>query len=69
MTMEAEGAGEERLTFTFQALRMRVFLVLHIEGDAKKAVWRSRGRDGCFEMPIRAMLNSAPSTLEIYWAT
>lgn len=69
MTMEAEGAGEERLTFTFPSLADARFLVLHIEGDAKKAVLeKAEAGTDVFEMPIRAMLNSAPSTLEIYWA-
>lgn len=69
MTMEAEGAGEERLTFTFPSLADARFLVLHIEGDAKKTVLEQAeaGTDE-FEMPIRAVLNRAPSTVEIYWA-
>lgn len=69
MTMEAEGAGEERLTFTFTSLADARLLVLHIEGEAKKAVLEQAeaGTDE-FEMPIRAVLNRAPSTVEIYWA-
>lgn len=69
MTMEAEGAGEERLTFTFPSLADARFLVLHIEGDTKKEVLgKAEAGTDVFEMPIRAMLNRAPSTVEIYWA-
>ncbi|WP_137132491.1 6-phosphogluconolactonase [Rhizobium sp. FY34] len=69
MTMMAEGAGEERLTFTFSSLNDAGFLVLHIEGDGKKLVLdqAEAGTDE-LEMPIRAMLNRAASPLEIYWA-
>jgi 6-phosphogluconolactonase len=38
MTMEAEGAGEPRLTFTFSSLQDAGLLVLHIEGEGKKDV-------------------------------
>lgn len=69
MTMEADGAGEQRLTFTYPSLADARFLVLHIEGDAKRAVLEKAeaGTDET-EMPIRSMLNRAPSDLEIYWA-
>ncbi len=49
MTMEAEGAGEEGLTFTFPSLADARFLVLHIEGRRQKGgSGEGRGRDGCF---------------------
>lgn len=69
MTMMADGAGEERLTFTFSSLNDARYLVLHIEGDSKKLVLDAAeaGTDE-LDMPIRAMLNRAASTLEIYWA-
>jgi 6-phosphogluconolactonase len=69
MTMMADGAGEERLTFSFSSLNDARFLVLHIEGDGKKVVLdqAEAGTDE-LEMPIRAMLNRAASPLEIYWA-
>jgi 6-phosphogluconolactonase len=69
MTMDADGAGEERLTFTFSSLADARLLVLHIEGDQKKEVLaRAEGGSDEMEMPIRAMLNRAGSDLEIYWA-
>lgn len=69
MTMEAGGAEEPRLTFSFSSLVDAGLLVLHIEGDAKKAVLEQaqNGIDET-EMPIRAILNRAISPVEIYWA-
>ncbi len=69
ITMEADGAGETRLTFTFSSLQDAGFLVLHIEGNAKKEVLARAEMSGEeVEMPIRAMLRRAASPLQIYWA-
>lgn len=69
MTMEAEGAGEPRLTFTFSSLQDAKLLVLHIEGDSKKDVLaKAEGPGDEMEMPIRSFLRRAASTVEIYWA-
>jgi 6-phosphogluconolactonase len=69
LTMEAEGAGEPRLTFSFSSLQDARFLVLHIETDAKRDVLAKAESDGPdFEMPIRAILRHAVSPLQIYWA-
>ncbi|MFN7104680.1 MAG: 6-phosphogluconolactonase, partial [Pseudorhizobium sp.] len=69
MPMEAEGADEPRLTFSFSSLTDAGLLVLHIEGEAKKDVLKTAqaGTDET-EMPIRAVLNRAVSPVEIYWA-
>ena len=69
MTMEAEGAGEPRLTFTFTALEDARLLVLHIEGQAKMDVLAKaeQGTDEA-EMPVRAVLNRATTPVDIYWA-
>ncbi|NKN34751.1 6-phosphogluconolactonase [Agrobacterium sp. a22-2] len=69
MTMEAQGAGEPRLTFSFSSLHDARLLVLHIEGAEKKAVLEKAqsGTDEA-EMPIRAVLNRADTPLAIYWA-
>jgi 6-phosphogluconolactonase len=69
MPMEAEGADEPRLTFSFSSLADAGLLVLHIEGEAKKDVL-TKARSGTdeTEMPIRAILNRAASPVEIYWA-
>jgi 6-phosphogluconolactonase len=69
LTMEAEGAGEPRLTFSFSALQDARFLALHIEGAEKQSVLEKvlSGRDET-EMPVRAIFNRASSPVEIYWA-
>ncbi|KAA1185953.1 6-phosphogluconolactonase [Rhizobium tropici] len=69
ITMEAEGAGEPRLTFTFSSLQDARLLVLHIEGEGKKDVLAKAEAAGEeTEMPIRAMLRRAAAPVEIYWA-
>lgn len=69
ITMEAEGAGEPRLTFTFSSLHDARMLVLHIEGEGKKVVLaKAEGPGDEAEMPIRTMLCRAASPLQIYWA-
>jgi 6-phosphogluconolactonase len=69
ITMEAEGAGEPRLTFTFSSLQDARLLVLHIEGEGKKEVLAKAEQPGDeTEMPIRAILRRAASPVQIYWA-
>ncbi|NTF40947.1 6-phosphogluconolactonase [Rhizobium rhizogenes] len=69
ITMEAQDAGEPRLTFTFSSLQDARLLVLHIEGAGKKDVLAKAEAPGEeTEMPIRAMLRRAASPVEIYWA-
>jgi 6-phosphogluconolactonase len=69
MTMEADGAGEPRLTFTFSSLQDARLLVLHIEGAAKKDVLAKAEAPGDeAEMPIRTILRRAAAPLQIYWA-
>ncbi len=69
ITMDAEGAGEPRLTFTFSSLQDARLLVLHIEGAAKKDVLAKAETPGEeTEMPIRAILRRAASPVRIFWA-
>ncbi len=69
ITMEAEGAGETRLTFTFASLQDARLLVLHIEGQGKKDVLAAAKQDGPeTDMPIRAILRRAATPVDIYWA-
>ncbi len=69
ITMEAEGAGEPRLTFTFASLQDARLLVLHIEGQGKKDVLAAAEGDGPeTDMPIRAVLRRAATPVDIYWA-
>jgi 6-phosphogluconolactonase len=69
LTMDAEGAGETRLTFSFPRLRDARLLVVHIEGQGKRDVLEkaTSGRDET-EMPIRAVLKRAKTEPDIYWA-
>lgn len=69
ITMEAQDAGEPRLTFTFSALQDARLLILHIEGEAKKPVIDralAEGKDGT--LPIGRVIANAASDTEIYWA-
>lgn len=69
VTMEAEGAGETRLTFTFTSLQDARLLALHIEGQGKKDVLAAAEADGPeTDMPIRAILRRAATPVDIYWA-
>jgi 6-phosphogluconolactonase len=69
LPMVAETAGEDRLTFNLSALHDAVFLVLHIEGAAKKETLEKAQADLDEEdMPVRAVLNRADSQVNIYWA-
>lgn len=69
LTMQAEGAGEERLTFSFASLSDARFLALHIEGQGKKDVLeKAKAGSDETDMPIRAVLNRAASPLQIFWA-
>jgi len=69
ITMEAQDAGEPRLTFTFSALQDARLLALHIEGQPKKPVIDkalAEGKDGT--LPIGRVIANATSDTEIYWA-
>lgn len=69
ITMEAEGAGETRLTLTFSSLQDARLLVLHIEGQAKKDTLEmalAAGEEA--DMPVRAMFRRAATPVDIYWA-
>ncbi len=69
ITMDADGAGEPRLTFTFSSLQDATLLVLHIEGAGKKDVLnKAEGEGDEAEMPIRAVLRRAKTPVDIYWA-
>jgi 6-phosphogluconolactonase len=69
ITMDADGAGEPRLTFTFSSLQDAELLILHIEGESKKDVLaKAEGAGDEAEMPIRAILRRAASPVAIYWA-
>jgi 6-phosphogluconolactonase len=69
ITMEAQGAGEPRLTFTFSSLQDARLLVLHIEGEAKKPVIDQALAEGAAStLPIGRVIANATSDTEIFWA-
>jgi len=69
MTIEAPGAGEPRLTLTLPRIVEAGLIVLHIEGEAKRAVLAKALEAGPeTDLPVRAVLNHARTPVEIYWA-
>jgi len=69
MAIEAPGAGEPRLTLTLPRIVEAGLVVLHIEGEQKKAVLaEALGAGPEAEMPVRAVLRHATTPVEIYWA-
>lgn len=69
LPMRAEGAGEPRLTLTLPVIAQARFIVLHIEGAAKREVL-DRALEAGEEtaMPIRAVLNHAQTPVQVFWA-
>ena len=66
-TMRAPGAAEPRVTLTVPALLQTDFLVLHIEGAAKREVLTAAESAGpVAQMPIRAVLAHLPHA-QIFW--
>ncbi|MEO0637095.1 MAG: 6-phosphogluconolactonase [Pseudomonadota bacterium] len=68
LPMEAENAGEPRMTLTLPPLLAAPFLALHIEGEEKEMVLLEAEQDLAAElsMPIRAVLSRR--NLPVYWA-
>ena len=68
IAIEAEGAGEPRITFTLRELLDTGLLVLHVEGAAKRdTLEKALGEGPVAEMPVRAVLRQALTPLSIYW--
>lgn len=69
MAIEAPGAGEPRLTLTLPRIVEAGLVVLHIEGEQKRAVLaKALGAGPEAEMPVRSVLRHARTPVEIYWA-
>ncbi|PRD41226.1 6-phosphogluconolactonase [Phyllobacterium phragmitis] len=69
LPMQATSAGEPRLTLTLPVIAEARFIVLHIEGAAKREVLARAMEEGDeTEMPIRAVLNQAQTTVHVFWA-
>ncbi len=68
-TMIAPGANEPRITMTIPAITSAQFLVLHIEGEEKRAVFEEAMGDGeADDIPIRHVLRHPQSQLHVFWA-
>lgn len=69
LPMQAEGAGEPRLTLTLPALLETKFLALHIEGAEKAAVFDTAlSGSNAIEMPVRAVLFQDRTPVHVFWA-
>lgn len=67
--MEAEGAGEPRLTLTLPIIVNSSYLVLHIEGDGKRDVLDQALNTELAEAPpIRTVIEALNSPINLYWA-
>lgn len=67
--MRASAAVEPRITLTLPVLVAAKMLVLHIEGEKKRAVLdEALAGDDQFAMPIRAIIANAPLPLKVVWA-
>lgn len=67
--MEAEGAGEPRLTLTLPIIVKSNYLVLHIEGDNKREVFdQALTADLSNTPPIRTVIEELNSPIQLYWA-
>lgn len=69
LPMLAEGAGEPRLTLALPVIAEARFIVLHVEGAAKREVL-ARALEGGEEpeMPVRAVFNHAQTPVHVFWA-
>ena len=65
VSMRAPGADEPRVTFTLPVLQASRALYLHIEGEAKRLVWKAAQEDDSM-LPIAALRRVAPQ-LEVFW--
>lgn len=69
VAIRAPGAGEPRLTMTLPRLVDATLLVLHIEGEAKRAVIDAALKPGPVSaLPVRAVCKAAGARLEIFWS-
>lgn len=67
LPMNAQGAGEPRITLTLPQIIASRRLYLHIEGAAKRRVYREAAdaAPGDNRLPISAVLHNAPAN--VYW--
>jgi len=65
--VNADSAGEARLTITLPAIIPARFIALHIEGDSKaEALGRALAQSS--RLPVRRVIDAASTPVEIFWA-
>ena len=68
-TVESASVPDTRLTMTLPVITSARYLVLHIEGSAKRNVFERALRDGdADELPIRHVIRDPRARLHVYWA-
>lgn len=69
LSMQAEGAGEGRLTLTLPIIAKAKEVFMHIEGQDKLDVWeKALAGDDQMEMPVRAVIQAVKNPIQLYWA-
>lgn len=69
MRVEPKTAPNQRITFSFAALKQSKHVFLHVCGDNKKQVLdKALSNSDIFEMPIRAFLHNDEINTQVYWA-
>lgn len=69
MMVQPQTAPNQRITFSFAALKQSKHVFLHICGDSKKLVLdKALSSKDIFEMPIRAFLHNDEIDTQVYWA-
>ncbi|MCI2284089.1 6-phosphogluconolactonase [Colwellia sp. MSW7] len=69
MMVQPKTAPNQRITFSFAALKQSKHVFLHICGDSKKQVLdKALSSKDIFEMPIRAFLHNDEIDTQVYWA-
>lgn len=69
LDMEAEGAGEPRLTITLPQIMKAQFHVLHIEGSEKQDVLKQAMSETAEKiLPIRSVVEAVKLPIHLYWA-
>ncbi|NND50397.1 MAG: hypothetical protein HKN60_09125 [Rhizobiales bacterium] len=68
VAMRATSAGEPRITLTLPVVLDTALLVVHIEGDSKRAVLERALQPGAVRaMPVRAVLRQNELPVDLYW--
>jgi 6-phosphogluconolactonase len=69
IAVNALAAPHARVSLNLAALLDSRRIVLHIEGDAKWAVYqRARGPGTAAELPVRAILQQKEIPVDVYWS-